>query len=81
MRTPLYDTKREETVSVTINADLWDKARQWASTCPRSRRRRSRSSSRGQGEDQAEIDLDLAAYNDFVEEQARSPTVREHMRP
>ena len=76
MRTPLYDVRaRKKTVSVTINADLWEKARaaglnlsevaETAIAAAFVARERARI--------QAEIDLDLTAYNAFVEEHGSSP--------
>ena len=71
MRTPLYDARaRKKTVSVTINADLWDKARaaglnlseiaETAIAAAFVAMERARI--------QAEIEQELEVYNEFVAE-------------
>jgi antitoxin CcdA len=82
MRTPLYDTKaRKRTVSVTINADLWDKARAAGLNLSEIAEAAIGAEfvARAKAKIQAEIDLDLAAYNAFVEEHGSfADAVREH---
>lgn len=82
MRTPLYDVRaRKKTVTVTINADLQERARaaglnlsevtETAIAAAVVARERARI--------QGEIALDLTAYNAFVEEHGSfAEAVREH---
>lgn len=78
MRTPLYDVRaRRTTVSVTINADLQERAR--AAGLDLSEVAEAAVVARERASVQAEIDLDLTAYNTFVEEHGSfAEAVREH---
>jgi antitoxin CcdA len=82
MRTPLYDPNaRKKTVSLTINADLWDKARAAGLNLSEIAEAAIGGEfiSRTEAKVQAEIELDLAAYNAFVAEHGSfADALREH---
>jgi antitoxin CcdA len=82
MRKPLFDAHaRKKTVSVTINSDLWDKAKSAGLNLSEIAEAAIGAEfvARTKARIQAEIDLDLAAYNAFVEEHGSfADAVREH---
>lgn len=82
MRRPFFDPgARKKTVSLTINADLWDKAKAEGLNLSEVAEAAigSAFAARMQARIQAEIELDLAAYNAFVEEHGSfADAVREH---
>lgn len=82
MRTPLYDFRaRKKTVSVTINADLWERARGAGLNLSEVAETAIAAAfvAKARARIQAEIDLDLTAYNAFVEEHGSfAEAVREH---
>jgi antitoxin CcdA len=82
MRTPLYDPNaRKKTVSVTINANLWDKARAAGLNLSEIAETAIGTAfvARAKATIQAEIERDLEAYNAFVEEHGSfADAVREH---
>lgn len=82
MRRPFFDPQaRKKTVSLTINGDLWEKARAEGLNLSEIAEGaiRDRFVERIQARIQAEIDRDLAAYNAFVEEHGSfADAVREH---
>ena len=82
MRRPFFDPQaRKKTVSLTINGDLWDKARAEGLNLSEIAEGaiRDRFVERMRVRVQAEIDRDLAAYNAFVEEHGSfADAVREH---
>ncbi|MFO1047263.1 MAG: type II toxin-antitoxin system CcdA family antitoxin [Geminicoccaceae bacterium] len=82
MRKPLFDARaRKKTVSLTINADLWDKAKAEGLNLSEISEAAIASAfvTGMQTRIQAEIELDLAAYNAFVAEHGSfADAVREH---
>ena len=82
MRPPLFDlSARKRTVSVTINGDLWDKAKAAGLNLSEVAEAAIRAEfvARARATLQAEIDLDLAAYNAYVAEHGSfADAVREH---
>jgi antitoxin CcdA len=82
MRQPLFDPQaRKKTVSLTINGDLWDRARAEGLNLSEIAEAAIREQfvARIRARIQAEIELDLAAYNAFVEEHGSfADAVREH---
>ena len=82
MRTPLYDSRaRKKTVSVTINMDLWEKARAAGLNLSEIGETAIATAfvARGRARIQAEIEQELAVYNEFVAEHGSfAEAIREH---